>query len=542
MTSDVVTWPAEDAARYRARGYWGEETFAGFLADRTARFGDRTAVVDDRVRLTYAELDSLTDRVAGGLRALGIGTGDRVLVQLPNRAEFLVAWFALQKLGAVPVHTQPGHRSSEITHLSRLSEAVAYLIPDVHNRFDHRELAAAVRAEVPTLKHVLVVGDPGEHSEFTAFADLASAQPLERRTTPSPQDVALLLLSGGTTGLPKLIPRTHADYLYNGRAAGEVCGHIGETVYLAALPVAFNYTMNCPGVLGALAVGGTAVLASNPDPSYCFDLVERERVTISAINPQLAPLWLAEREVTTADLSSLRVLQIGSARLSDDVARKVISDFPGTTLQQVFGMAEGLLCLTRIDDEPEIIATTQGRPISPADEVRVTDDDDRDVPDGEVGELLTRGPYTLRGYYRAPEHNARTFTEDGFYRTGDRVRRLRSGHLVVVGRSKDQINRGGEKIPATEVENHLQAHPGIESIALLPAPDEELGERSVAFVVPTGEKTPTRRELAAFLTERGVAAYKAPDEVRTLETMPLTPVGKMDKKVLATLLAEGPTA
>src|SRR5690242_7034676 len=148
MTSDVVTWPAEDAARYRELGYWGEETFAGFLAARAARFGDRTAVVDDRVRLTYAELDALTDRVAGGLRALGIGTADRVLVQLPNRAEFVVAWFALQKLGAVPVHTQPGHRSSEITHLSRLSEAVAYLVPDVHNRFDHRELAAAVRAEV----------------------------------------------------------------------------------------------------------------------------------------------------------------------------------------------------------------------------------------------------------------------------------------------------------------------------------------------------------------------------------------------------------
>lgn len=542
MTPDVVPWPAEDAARYRADGYWRDETFAGFLATRVRAHGDRLAVVDDRVWLTYTELDELTDRVAGGLRALGIGEGDRVLLQLPNRAEFLIIWFALQKLGAVPVHTQPGHRSSEITHLSRLSEAVAYVIPDVHARFDHRELAASVRTAVPSLKHVVVVGERGEHADFTEFEKLTAATPLGEPASPGAEDTALLLLSGGTTGLPKLIPRSHADYLYNGRAAGEVCGHSSDTVYLATLPVAFNFTMNCPGVLGALAVGGRVVLASNPDPSYCFGLIEREGVTITAINPQLAPVWLAERAGKRADLSSLRVLQIGSARLADDVARRIIAQFTGSVLQQVFGMAEGLLCLTWLDDSPEIIATTQGRPISPADEVRVTDEADSDVPDGEVGELLTRGPYTLRGYYRAPEHNAKTFTDDGYYRTGDRVRRLPSGHLIVAGRSKDQVNRGGEKIPATEVENHLQAHPAIESVALLPAPDPDLGERSVAFIVPVGAGTPTRRELAAFLTERGVAAYKVPDEVRTVETMPLTPVGKMDKKALAVLLDESKSA
>jgi 2,3-dihydroxybenzoate-AMP ligase len=543
MTVDIVDWPEPDAARYRAAGYWRGDTFADFVSRRAREHGGRLAVVDDRLRLTYAELDERTDRVAHGLLALGINAGDRVLLQLPNRAEFLLVWFALQKIGAVPVHTQPGHRRSEITHLAQLSEAVAYVIPDRHARFDHRELATAVRSAAPSLKHVIVVGDPGAGTGFVPFDDLTSAQAAEPAVV-SPaaaSDMALLLLSGGTTGLPKLIPRTHDDYLYNGRAAGEVCALSPDTVYLATLPIAFNYTMNCPGVLGALAAGGTVVLASNPDPSYCFELIERERVTITAINPQLAPVWLDERVTTAHDLSSLRVLQIGSARLADDVARRVIAEFDGT-LQQVFGMAEGLLCLTRLTDPPDILATTQGKPISAADEVLVAGENDVEAPDGEPGELLTRGPYTLRGYYRAPEHNASTFTVDGFYRTGDRVRRLASGHLIVVGRSKDQINRGGEKIPATEVEGHLQAHPAIQSVALVPSPDPDLGERSVAFVVPHRDTVPTRRELAEYLAGRGVAAYKVPDEVRELETMPLTPVGKMDKKALARLLTGGSPA
>ncbi|MFE2940719.1 (2,3-dihydroxybenzoyl)adenylate synthase [Streptomyces sp. NPDC059255] len=540
MTADVVGWPAADAEKYRNAGYWRGETFARFLGARARAHGDRLAVVDDRTRLSYAELDDRSDRVARGLTELGIVSGDRVLVQLPNRVEFLLLWFALMKTGAVPVHTQPGHRSSEMTHLARLSEAVAYVIPDVHAEFDHRLLAQAVRGESPALKHIIVVGDPGRGTGFTSFADLLTTGPAPAAPASGArgEDLALLLLSGGTTGLPKLIPRTHDDYLYNGRAAGEVCALTADSVYLAALPVAFNYTMNCPGVLGTLGVGGTVVLASDPDPDYCFGLIEREGVTIAAINPQMASVWLDEVSMTDADLSTLRVLQVGSARLADDMAERMIDGF-GCTIQQVFGMAEGLLCLTRLTDPPEIIATAQGRPISPADEVRVAGPDDQEVAEGEEGELLTRGPYTLRGYYRAPEHNAKSFTADGFYRSGDLVRRLPSGHLVVVGRSKDQINRGGEKIPATEVEGHLLAHPGIRSVALVAAPDEDFGERSVAFLVPTGTRAPDRAELAVFLADRGLAAYKAPDEVRVLDVMPLTPVGKMDKKALTASLRNG---
>lgn len=534
MMDEVLGWPTADASRYRAAGYWRDEIYPEFLARLVAEFGGRTAVVDHSVRLSYADLSAQAERVAAGLRDLGVAARDRVLVQLPNRAEFLVLWFALVKLGAVPVHVMPGHRLHELRHLAELAGASAYVIPDVHGRFDYRALAAEVRAVSPALEHVIVVGDPAD-SGFTAFDDLKPGASVDPVASPAhPDEMAVLLLSGGSTGLPKLIPRTHNDFLYNGRAVAEACGFDEHTVYLAALPVAFNYTMNCPGVLGTLGVGGTVVLAANPDPGYCFELIEREGVTNTAINPQLAPLWLAEATGTTVDLTSLRSMQIGSSRLADDLAAQMIEDFP-CIIQQAFGMSEGLHCVTRLDDPVELISTTQGKPVSPADEILVVDENDDEVPDGEVGELLTKGPYTLRGYYRAPEHNAKAF-RDGFYRTGDLVRRLPSGHLIVAGRIKEQIQRAGEKIAAPEVEGHLQAHPGIQVVALLPAPDPVLGERSVAFVVPAGEHAPTREDLASYLTGHGLSVAKVPDEVRVLAEMPLTTVGKMDKKALARLL------
>ncbi|WP_337822115.1 (2,3-dihydroxybenzoyl)adenylate synthase [Amycolatopsis sp. A1MSW2902] len=544
--TDVIaerpSWPAEAAERYRARGYWRGRTFGGRLRDWAADWGSREAVADSRVRLTYGELDAAADRMAGGLRRLGIRRGDRVVVQFPNRADFLVVWFGLVRLGAVPVHAQPGHRASELIHLARTSEAAALVLPERLARFDHRALGEAVRAEAPSVRHVVIAGEPLPGQ--VPLADVAAGPALpadESADQGDAGDTALLLLSGGTTGAPKLIPRTHDDYAYNADAAAEICGLGPDSVYLAALPIAFNFTMSCPGVLGVLSAGGRVVVAPSGDPGSAFPLIEREGVTITAINPPLAPIWIDEA-AAAHDLSTLEIVQIGSARLADDVARRVEPAL-GARLQQVFGMAEGLLCLTRLDDDNELRCTTQGRPVSPDDEIRVVDgtsgDADRPVTPGEPGELLTRGPYTLRGYYRAAEHNARAFTPDGWYRTGDLVRRLPSGHLVVVGRAKDQINRGGEKIAATEVEGHLLAHPAVGGAALVGAPDPRWGERSVAFLLPrAGTVAPARGDLLAFLQERGVAAYKHPDQVEVLEEFPLTAVGKIDKNVLRARLAE----
>ncbi|MBB5953731.1 2,3-dihydroxybenzoate-AMP ligase [Saccharothrix tamanrassetensis] len=535
---DHVPWPAEVAARYRASGHWRGQTFGAWLTALTAAYADRTAVVGERdgnpVRWTFAELDERAHRIAAGLVGRGIRAGDRVVVQLPNVPEFVPAVFGLWRAGAWPVFALPAHRHSELRHFAAQSEAVAILTVDQHERHDHAATARAVAGDVASVREVLVVGSP-------EFDDLAATAPREL-PDPDPAGVAFLQLSGGSTGLPKLIPRTHDDYLYSVRESARICALRPDSVYLAALPVSHNYPLSSPGILGALHAGAATVLAPRPDADTAFRLIESEGVTITGVVPPLAAAWVQAAGRTERDLSTLEVLLVGGAKCGRELAER-IGPALGCRLQQVFGMAEGLVCYTRLDDPDEIVLSTQGRPISLDDEIRVVDPDNPSassadvVAPGEVGALLTRGPYTIRGYYRAAEHNATAFTPDGFYRTGDLVRCAPSGHVEVVGRAKEQINRGGEKVAAEEVENHLMAHPAVLDAAVVAVPDEYLGERTCAYVVPAAGSTPTAAELRRFVRERGVAAFKVPDLVEVVAAFPVTGVGKTSKRELRAALA-----
>lgn len=532
--ADWNPWPEELAAAYRAAGYWTGETFPAFLRDRAARFADRTAVVAGHTRWTYAELDRRADALATGLSRLGVREGDRVVLHLPNVPELFEVVFALFRLGALPVYALPAHRRSELLHLAGTSEAVALVTTDTQGSFDCRAMAAEVRDRVPALEHVVVVGDPGEADDLTALADLRAEPDPDVLAEPDAGDVAFFQLSGGTTGLPKLIPRTHDEYLYSVRASADICGLDTNAVYLGALPVTHNFPMSSPGFLGVFHAGGAVVLAPDPSPATCLELIERERVTVTAVVPPVAMLWMDAVEhgsQTDRDLSSLRVLQVGGATFPTEAARRV-TPVLGCALQQVFGMAEGLVNYTRDGDPDEVVTATQGRPISAHDEILVVDDADRPVPEGDPGHLLTRGPYTIRGYYKAPDHNKSAFTADGFYRTGDIVRRHPSGNLVVSGRAKDQINRGGEKIGAEEVENHLLAHPAVHDASVVAVPDPYLGERTHAYVIARDGRRPTRAEVLAFLRGRGLAAYKIPDRVSFVDAFPATAVGKTSKRDL----------
>ncbi|WP_410874205.1 (2,3-dihydroxybenzoyl)adenylate synthase [Nocardia sp. A7] len=543
MTSTSVTghregyvpFPDAAAQEYRDAGYWTGRTLGDLLRDTARTQPQRPAVLSDTGAQTYAELDAAADRMAHGLLALGINPGDRVIVQLPNIPEFATALFGVLRAGLIPVLTLPAHRRVEIEHLAALSEAVAYLIPDRLGDFDYRELATTVQQAVPSLRHVLVAGDPGVgNGSTTGFVALDSVA-REGGSLPvlDPSDIAVMLVSGGTTGLPKLIARTHDDYVYNATASAQVCELTADDVYLTTLPAAHNFPLACPGILGTIATGGAIAFTLDPSPEAAFAAIEKHRVTVTGVVPPLAQLWSAAVDWEDGDLSSLRLLQVGGARLAEVNAREVEPALQ-CTLQQVFGMAEGLLNYTRLDDDKELVCTTQGRPLSPADELRVVDADGNDVAPGEEGELLTRGPYTLRGYYRAPEHNARAFTPDGFYRSGDLVRQLPSGHLVVSGRIKDVINRGGENISCDELEEHLLAYPTVRHAAAVGLPDASLGEKACVVLVVTGE-LPTLGEVKTFLTERGLATYKLPDLVRRADALPITAVGKIDKKALRAL-------
>ncbi|MBQ0827124.1 (2,3-dihydroxybenzoyl)adenylate synthase [Streptomyces tagetis] len=545
-THPTPTWPDEFADRYRAAGHWRGETFGSMLRDRAEAHPDRTAVVDPAGghRWSYGELDARADRLAAGLRSRGIAKGDRVVVQLPNIAEFFEVVFALFRIGALPVFALPAHRETEIRYFCEFTEAAAYVIAGEHGGHDYRTLAATVRADVPTLRHVFVAGP--DAGAFEALSDVAAEHPAltEPDDGPEPGDLAFLQLSGGSTGVPKLIPRTHDDYLYSLRGSNEICAVDEDSVYLCVLPAAHNFPLSSPGTLGALYAGARVVMCPQPSPDVAFPLIEREGVTLTGLVPPLALVWTeAAAAGTPYDLDSLDILLVGGAKFSEQAARRVRPAL-GCALQQVFGMAEGLVNYTRLDDPEETIVTTQGRPISPDDEIRVVDDADEDVPDGEPGHLLTRGPYTIRGYWNAPEHNRRAFTEDGFYRTGDIVRRTETGHLVVEGRAKDQINRGGEKIAAEEVENHLLAHPAVHDANVVGEPDPYLGERTCAYVIlRSGAEQPRPVAIKRFVRDRGLAAYKVPDRVEFVTEFPQTGVGKISKKDLrATARTDGDPA
>ncbi|RPK26262.1 (2,3-dihydroxybenzoyl)adenylate synthase [Paenibacillus xylanexedens] len=533
MLPGYQAWPEEVAERYRLEGCWEGITFGEMLRQRADLYGNRVAVISGEQHLTYAELDERVDRLASGLYAKGIRQHDRVIIQLPNITAFVEACFALFRIGALPVFALPLHRKSEITYFARFSEAVAYLIPDQDGGFDYRTLAEDVQAEVPALRHIFVAGEAGP---YTSLEDVY-AEPVTLPDEPTSSDVAFLQLSGGSTGLSKMIPRTHDDYIYSLRRSVEVCGLSPESVYLAALPVAHNYPMSSPGILGTLYAGGTIVLSRGSSPDEAFPLIIRHQVTITALVPPLALVWLNAAAARGTKLPSLQVLQVGGAKFSAEVAARV-KPVLGCTLQQVFGMAEGLVNYTRLDDSEHVITHTQGKPMSPYDEVRIVDDEDVEVEQGQAGHLLTRGPYTIRGYYKAEEHNARSFTTDGFYRTGDIASLTADGYLVVEGRAKDQINRGGDKVAAEEVENHLLAHPGVHDAALVSMPDEYLGERSCAFIVPSGE-APGVAEIKSFLRNRGLASYKIPDRIEWVDAFPKTQVGKVSKKALREMLTIG---
>jgi 2,3-dihydroxybenzoate-AMP ligase len=552
MLAGCVPLPDGFAGRYRAEGYWRGERLGDLLRRWAKAGGDRVAVGAGAATMTYAELDAAADRLAHGLRRLGLRRGDRVVFQLPNVVEFPAVCFGLLRLGALPIFALPPHREHEISYLARHSEAVAYLACDTFGGFRYGDLGAAARKASPSLRHVLLLDGPDDEGDGAVDVrrlledpvDAAEARASADAEPPDPSDVAFFLLSGGTTGLPKLIPRTHDDYAYNVRASAEVSGLGPSTVYLVALPAAHNFPLGCPGLMGTLSAGGRVVMAPSPKPDDAMAAVEAERVTITALVPALAIRWLEANADKRFDLSSLEVLQVGGARLVPEVARRIGPAF-GCQVQQVFGMAEGLLNYTRLDDPDEVVVETQGRPLSPADELRIVGPDGEPVAGGEAGELLTRGPYTIRGYYRADAHNASAFTADGFYRTGDIVRLHPSGNLTVEGRAKDLINRGGEKISAEEIENLLLAHPAVKEAAAVAMPHAVLGEQTCAYLVVRPGETVDLAALSAFLEGRGVARFKWPERLELVEALPVTNVGKVDKKrlredIAARLAAESP--
>lgn len=546
-------YPPDTARLYRDLGYWIDQTIPEFLREKCHQHKNREAVVGHTarlaaenpgnalVRLTYHQLEQEGQAAAQRLIEQGVKPGDGVLLQVGNTVEYPIYLLGIFWAGALPIFCLPQHRHHELLHFARKARPTAHIFSTTAEKGTYQDAYDAysneLRADGITPPRIIDISQPlspakNGDPDFPAGA-------VNTESAYKSEHIALLQLSGGTTGTSKLIPRSHADYLYSVRESVKICQLTGDDRVLTVLPCAHNFTMSSPGFLGAMEAGATVVLAADPSPQTSFSLIESEKITRVALVPPLAQAWLASAQRRRPDLSSLQVMQVGGAKLLPSVARSIMSHLD-VRVQQVFGMAEGLVNYTHLQDPDDLVATRQGKPISPHDEVRIVDDYDAPVGEGAPGHLLTRGPYTIRQYFDEEYANQSSFTVDGYYRTGDIVRKYPDGYLEVTGRAKDQINRAGEKIAVDELEELAVRHPRIHDAVALGLPDEKVGERIAMVLVPVAEKgpNPTAQEMRQHLLDCGLATFKIPEKFKTIGQLPLTNIGKISRRDLRSSLQE----
>lgn len=527
-------WPSELATIYRQKGYWQDKYLFDILKNTSQKYPNHTALVCAERQFTYRDIEYLSNNLANNLANKGYGSGDTALVQLPNVAEFYIVFFALLKAGIAPLNALYSHRQYELTKFSEQIQPNIIIASQHHEVFANDDFIVSLREN--SVEPSLVLKLDASEAEYSLTAWFEPFSNDTGRLSPSePSDVAFFQISGGSTSVPKLIPRTHNDYEYSVRASAEICQLNLNTRLLCALPVPHNFMLSSPGALGVFYVGGCVVLASSPEPSLCFSLIQKHQISMVSLVPSAVIAWLTESKSTKQKLDSLQLMQVGGANFSEVLARQIPKIF-GCKLQQVFGMAEGLVNYTRLDDDEELIFTTQGYPLSPDDEIKIVDEFNQPVLENQVGRLAVRGPYTFRGYYKNMSQNSQVFDKDGYYHTGDLVLMTTDNYIKVVGRVKDQVNRGGEKIATEEIENLIMQHPDIQNVAIVAFADEHFGEKSCAYVVTNNPKVNTVM-LRRYLYQKGIAEYKLPDIVELIDDMPLTPVGKTDKKQLRNTLS-----
>jgi len=531
MLPGVVPFPPEYARRCREQGYWRDKSLADEFAVAFRLFKERIFLVDQERRYTYGEIDRLSDNLALNLLELGLKPLDRVVPALPNCAEFVLLYFALQKIGCIPIAALVTHRYAELNQFVQLSGATTCAYPERQGDFEFEPMIRRVQAGNPALKFCLSLSQLKELIEKPGKGNLTAIRI-------DPTDPCIFQLSGGTTGIPKLIPRTHNDYAYNSKTAAPVCGVTQDSVLLLALPIAHNLPLACPGIQGYFFQGGKVVLSPTTRPEQMLALVEKHKVTHIKVVPALLIRLINDPAIGRFDLSSVKLIQSGGQRMQPEVRLRTHQLIPSCFVQENFGMSEGMLFFVRLDDPQEVKLETCGRPICPDDEVRLVDDDGRDVAPGEVGELICRGPYTLRGYYGVPEYNAKQFTRDGFYCSGDLMRMHPSGNYVVEGRKKDLINRGGEKISAEEIENLILSHPAVQNVACVPVPDPGLGEKMCACVILKPGSSLSLDQLTDFLKTKEIAKFKLPEHIAVLDDFPVSTFGKVSKKALVEKVAK----
>ncbi|MBR0706972.1 AMP-binding protein [Bradyrhizobium liaoningense] len=525
---------AGTAARYFEGGAWINQRIDQQLKISRDRYGDKPAFICDDAVLTFGELDRRTDALARGLRHQGLRVNDRALFQMGTTIDTAVAFLGCLKAGVIPVCAIPQYRELEMHKLADLTCPSAYFVQKDGGSFDLVEFAKKVANE-KSIKHVFVSGDKTAVGVFELSDLIATNVGQAPQLSSSSEDVAVLQLSGGSTGVPKIIPRFHAEYMGHVRLWCDRYAMTPDAIGIWALPLMHNAGMMF-ALLRTVIYGSTTVLMSRWDPIRFFTLIERWRVSHAFTIGPHAPAIAAFKEIDKFDLSSLSFFFTLQGAAAIEHATKV----PATNM---FGITEGLVLTGEPDDPRSLRHETVGSPCSELDEVRLLHpDSEEDVADGELGELCFKGPSSLRGYFAAPALSAECLTSDGFFRSADLMRRVRIDDRTAYmfeGRARDNINRGGEKFGTEDIERLLALHPDIADGKVVSMPDPLYGEKACAFLIPRpGQPLPSVIELGTFLLAKGLAKFKLPERIEPTEAFPTTRVGKLDRAALRALIAE----
>jgi non-ribosomal peptide synthetase component E (peptide arylation enzyme) len=527
----------KDAKKYNKFRWWSGLTF-GDILDRAADIHpNKEAFVDRKTRLTYGEAREKTNRLAIGLMDLGIKPLDRVLIQLPNWHEFVFAYFAVQKIGAIAVLLIDRYRQFEINHLESITGATSWIVPSRHKNTDYLPIINDVLGEQPELKNVITVRGKGDIQDFLSLEKIISETPLTERNLarlaerrPDPMEVAHMGPTGGTTGAPKIVPRTHNSLITGIEYCSRSWEQSNEDINLIAGPIGHDLTFT-KGFIGSIITIGKVVFLDSTDDKDICETIEREKVTSIIWVPTLAQRMLQYAGLDKYDLRSLRKMHSAGGASHPELVRGVTERL-GMKFYNGYGATEGMTTITRPTDSLETICSCVGRPTCPYDTYKVIDEDGKELPPNRPGELVLKGPGVFTGYYRNPEENKKAFTGDGYFRTGDVARIDEKGYITLTGRIKEMINRGGESISATEIEKLICRHPDVAAVAVIPVPDPLMGERACACIELKAGGKLTFDEIISFLKGQKASVLQLPERIEFIVAMPYTGAQKLDKRTL----------
>ncbi len=527
----------EDAEKYNNFRWWSGLTF-GDILDRAADIHpEKEAFVDRKTRLTYGEAREKTNKLAIGLMDLGIQPLDRALVQLPNWNEFVFSYFALQKVGAVPVLLIDRYRQFEINHLISLTGATSWIVASRYKKTDYVPIINDVLKEHPELKNVITVRGEGDQQPFTSLESLIEEAELTEdnlarlaNRLPDPMQVAHMGPTGGTTGAPKIVPRTHNSLITGIEYCSKSWEQSNQDINLIAGPVGHDLTFS-KGFIGSITTLGKIIFLDSADDKNLCETIEKEKITSIIWVPTLAQRMLQYEDLAKHDLSSLKKMHSAGGASHPDLVKDVTEKLK-MKFYNGYGGTEGMTTITRTTDDLETICTTVGRPTCPYDTYKVIDKDGNELPPNTQGELVLKGPGVFTGYYNNPEENKEAFTKDGFFRTGDVAKIDEKGYITLTGRIKEMINRGGESISATEIERLINRHPDVSAVAVIPMPDPFMGERVCAYIQPKAGSQLSFDEIISFLKGQKASVLQLPERIEFIDVMPYTGAQKLDKRSL----------